>query len=160
MKPTARIRLGLAIAVVVGVAAASGAFWLGRDQESLPVTDLVRLEPRIDAGLSPVHAALAWTIEIISGQRVLTDAEFEARLGESLQLNTTAEDFRAELDRAEEVMGAVSLVRVTNIDGDSAGALGTGTNGFLVSNDLEVDELGRVAQWQLTEYFAGQRLPP
>ena len=160
MKPTARIRLGLAIAVVVGVAAASGAFWLGRDQESLPVTDLVRLEPRIDAGLSPVHAALAWTIEIISGQRVLTDAEFEARLGESLQLNTTAEDFRAEMDRAEEVMGAVSLVRVTNIDGDSAGALGTGTNGFLVSNDLEVDELGRVAQWQLTEYFAGPRLPP
>ncbi len=160
VEPTGRIRFGLAIAVVVGVAAVSGAFWLGRDQQSLPVTDLLRMELGIDAGLSPVHAAMAWTFEIVSDQRALTDAEFEERLGESLQQSTTSESFRGEIDRMQEVTGPVNFIRFTNEGGDRTAALGIGTNGDLLANTIEVDALGRVAQWQLTEHYPGPRLPP
>jgi len=159
VKPTGRIRFGLALAVVVGVVAVSGAFWLGRDQQNLPVTDLLRIESRIDVGLSPGHAALAWTFEIVGGQRALTAAEFNEWAGEGLRQRTTVEDLQAQMDTAEEVIGVINLVRVTGVEGNDAGALGIGTDGFLVSNNIEVDETGRIATWQLTEYFAGPRLP-
>ena len=69
------MRFWLALAIVAGTAAVSATFWIGRGQKSIPVTDLARLETSVDPSLSPVHAALAWTFEIIGGERVLTDTD-------------------------------------------------------------------------------------
>ncbi len=161
MNKTRTMGVGLTLAVVAGVAAVSAVIWFGRGQKSIPVTDLVRLEATIDPSLSPIHAALAWSFEIIGGERVITDADLDERLAEGYRSTNTAEELQAEFDRMQdELTGPVSFVRVVGIDGERGAAVGIGSRGVPVFVEVAVDEHGRISLWQITESLSGPRIPP
>jgi signal transduction histidine kinase len=155
------MRFWLALAIVAGTAAVSATFWIGRGQKSIPVTDLARLEASVDPSLSPVHAALAWTFEIIGGGRVFTDTDRDRRLAEGYRSGDTAAELQAGFDHMlEELTGPVSLVRIDEIDETQATAVGLGAEGMVVLVDVVVDQQGRISLWQITEPPSQPRVPP
>ncbi len=161
MQATSRMRIWLALAVVAGIAAVSATFWIGRGQKSIPVTDLARLETSVDPSLSPVHAALAWTFEIIGGRRVLTDTDLDRRLAEGYRSGDTAAELQAGFDHMrEELTGPVGLVRIDEIDDTRATGVGLGAKGMVVLVDVAVDQQGRISLWQITEPPSQPRVPP
>ncbi|MDH4117084.1 MAG: histidine kinase [Acidimicrobiia bacterium] len=155
------MRIWLALAVVAGIAAVSATFWIGRGQKSIPVADLARLESAIDPSLSPVHAALAWSFEIIGGRTTLTDADLDRRLVDGYRGGDTAEEIQALFDHMlAEVTGPVSLVRIHEIDHERGTAVGIGAKGVMLLVDVAVDEQGRIGLWQFSEPPSGPRIPP
>lgn len=111
MRHTARFALAFVAVTALAIAGTAGAI-AARNRDSLPVGELLRVEPLPDASSSPIDDHLNYMFEVLGGQRRVTEAEHAERFTPAFGAVVPAEVLNMIADDIIVDSGAVRFVRV------------------------------------------------
>ncbi len=155
-------RFTLALAVVAALAAAAVAVTISRgSRDSLPVVELLRVEPVPGEVTSALDEHLQFLAEIFAGTRRYTEADLASRFVPGFSEVFTAEELNAQLEPLFRDGGAIKFVRYREREPRAARVLGVaeddGSTGDLV---VVVEDTGRIGSYATVSSGEPRRLQP
>ncbi len=153
-------RFALALAVVAAMAVAGTAATISQGpRDSLPVGELLRVEPVPGEEGSPLDEALRYFAGILDGSRRYTEADLATRFAPAFGEQFTPEELNAQTDLILAGSGAISFVRVRDRGPQGAMVLGIAEDGTPGDLAIEVDDDGRISLALVVPSGPSRRVP-
>ncbi len=143
MPHTGRFVLALTVVAALAVAATAATITQG-SRDSLPVRELLRVEPVPAELASPLDEALQFFAEVLGGTRRYTAADLESRFAPAFAEQFTPEQLNTQTDLILADSGPVRFVRVREREPHSALVLGVAEDGTVGDLVVEVGDDGKI----------------